>query len=66
MEKEKISEIVGNPSVKSNKDLNESLIYLNSEFEKTKEAIVRLTRYLDVIEESYNKVNEEIGNRVIK
>jgi hypothetical protein len=66
MENNKILEILKDPSVKSNKDLNECLEFLNNEFEKTKDTIVKLTRYLDGVETSYNKVNEEIGKRVIK
>lgn len=66
MDNNKIIEIVENPSVKSNKDLNESLSFLNEEFEKTKDAIVRLTKHLDVVEVAYNKINEELGKRVIK
>lgn len=66
MDNNKIIEIVENPSVKSNKDLNESLSFLNEEFEKTKDAILRLTKHLDVVEVAYNKINEELGKRVIK
>jgi hypothetical protein len=66
MENNKILEILKDPSVKSNKDLIECLEFLNNEFEKTKDTIVKLTRYLDGVETSYNKVNEEIGKRVIK
>lgn len=65
MDKNKIIEIINDPSVKSNKDLNECLFFLNQEFEKTKETIVTLTKYLDSVESSYNKINEEIGKRVI-
>ena len=66
MNKEKIIEILNDPSVKSNKDLNECLFFLNNEFEKTKESIVVLTKYLDSVEVSYNKINEELGKRIIK
>lgn len=65
MDKNKIIEIINDPSVKSNKDLNECLFFLNQEFEKTKETIVTLTKYLDSVESSYNKINEEISKRVI-
>lgn len=66
MNKEKIIEILNDPSVKPNKDLNECLSFLNEEFEKTKESIVTLTKYLDSVEVSYNKINEELGKRIIK
>lgn len=66
MDKNKIVEILNDPSIKSNKDLNECLSFLNNEFEKTKESIITLTKYLDSVELSYNKVNEELGKRIIK
>lgn len=64
MENDKLLEISKDPSLKSNKDLEEGLELLNDEFEKTKFAIVELTRHLDTVEKLYNKINEEIGNRV--
>ena len=66
MDKNKVIEIVNDPSIKSNKDLSECLSFLNDEFEKTKETIVTLTKYLDGVELSYNKINDELGKRVIK
>lgn len=66
MDKSKITEIVKDPTVKSNKDLTECLSFLSKEFEVTKESIVLLTRYLDTIESSYDTVNKELGNRTIK
>jgi flagellar biosynthesis chaperone FliJ len=66
MEKNKVSEILKNPEIKSNKDLNECLDFLENEFEKTKDAVIQLTKYLDAVEESYNKINKEIGNRLVK
>ena len=63
MEKSKIIEILKDPEVKSNKDLGECLEFLNEEFDKTKDTIVELTKYLDIVEESYNKINVELGNR---
>ena len=66
MDKNKIIEIIDDPSIKSNKDLNECLDFLNDEFEKTKESIVTLTKYLDTVESSYKKINEELGKRIIR
>lgn len=66
MDKNKVIEIVNDPSIKSNKDLSECLSFLNDEFEKTKETIVTLTKYLDGVESSYNKINDELGKRVIR
>lgn len=66
MNKDKLIEVINDPSVKSNKDLNECLQFLNDEFEKTKDSILTLTKYLDTVEVSYNKINEELGKRIIK
>ena len=52
MENEKLLEISNDPSLKSNKDLEEGLELLNDEFEKTKFAIVELTRHLDTVEKN--------------
>ncbi len=66
MDKEKIIEIVSNPQDRSNKDLNECLSFLNDEFEKTKSLIISLTKHLDGVEGSYNKINDEINKRYTK
>jgi hypothetical protein len=64
MDKDKIIEIVQNVKDKSNKDLIESRNVLADEYEKTKTLIVDLTRHLEVVEEYYNTVNNEVGNRM--
>jgi len=46
--------------------LSEAAIELFNEFNKTKEMIIDLTRHLDSIEISYNKVNNELKNRFKK
>jgi predicted nuclease with TOPRIM domain len=48
----------------SNKDLTKTLDELNSEFEKTKQLIIKLSNHLDFIEETYNKLNNEYQTRV--
>lgn len=63
MDKEKLVEIVSNPDVKSNKDLNECLEILNDEFEKTKTLILSLTKHLDSVEGAYDKINNELKER---
>lgn len=63
MEKEKINNILENVEDKSNKDLLFVLNELKDEFYKTKDLIIDLTRHLDIVEENYNKVNEEIQKR---
>jgi prefoldin subunit 5 len=66
MDRNKIIEIIEDPSIKSNKDLNEGISFLSDEFEKTKDAIVQLTKHLDAVEDAYKKINEELGKRVIR
>ena len=66
METDKILEIYKDVENKSNKDLFYSLEILSEEFEKTKTLIVDLTRHLDIVEDMYNKINNEIGKRTRK
>lgn len=66
MDKEKLIEIANDVENKSNKDLINTLTELTTEFEKTKDLIVSLTRHLDVISEMYDKVNTELNKRVKK
>jgi len=63
MEAKQIEDIVKNVKDKSNSVLVESRSVLKSEFEKTKELILELTRHMDAVQESYEIINEEIGNR---
>lgn len=63
MEKDKILEIINDSENKSNKDLLEVMDVLYNEHENTKQLIIDLTRHLDLIEESYNKVEKEIDKR---
>jgi hypothetical protein len=66
MEKEKIIEIVKDVENKSNKDLFLVINELYSEYEKTKQLIIDLTRHLETVESLYNDVNNEIGKRTKK
>lgn len=63
MDIDKINNIVSDPQNKSNKDLFDCRNELMSEFEKTKELIINLTRHLEIVEDNYNIVNKEIGKR---
>jgi len=63
MDKEKILEIINEAENKSNKDLLEVMDVLFNEHENTKQLIIDLTRHLDLIEESYNKIEKEIEKR---
>jgi hypothetical protein len=64
MEKEKIKEIVENVNEKTNKDLIESRGILLDEYTKTKELIIELTRHLEIVENYYEAINNEIGKRL--
>jgi hypothetical protein len=64
MEKSKVIEISNDVQNKSNKDLSNALEFLNDEFNKTKTLIIDLTRHLDTVEALYNKINDEIKNRI--
>ena len=66
MEKEILIKIIENVEETPNKDLSEAVNILFDEFNKTKETIIDLTRHLDSIEVSYNKVNNELKNRIKK
>lgn len=63
MEKDKIIDVIDDVTNKSNKDLFNTLEQLSNEFENTKQLIIDLTRHLESIEDSYNKVNREIEKR---
>jgi len=65
MDKEKIIDIIKNVKDKSNSDLFGARDILIDEHEKTKNLIIDLTRHLDSVEEYYETINNEIGNRVI-
>jgi hypothetical protein len=62
MEK-KVQEIISDFKSFPNKDLKYSLDYLNEDFNKTKDLIVRLTKHLDGIEVNYNKILKEYKSR---
>jgi predicted nucleotide-binding protein (sugar kinase/HSP70/actin superfamily) len=66
MNKEKLIEIANDAENKSNKDLNVALTELTTEFDKTKELIVSLTRHLDVVTNLYNKIDSELSKRIKK
>lgn len=66
MDKDKIIEIVQNAKDKPNKDLFESRDILYDEFLKTKDLIIDLTKHLDIVQEYYETINTEIGNRLKK
>lgn len=66
MDKEKLIQIANDAENKSNKDLITALSDITTEFEKTKDLIVSLTRHLDAVSELYDKVNTELNKRTKK
>jgi hypothetical protein len=66
MEIEKINDIIKSYKDKPNKQLSEVLEILGDEFNKTKELIINLTNHLEIIENEYNKINEEYNLRIKK
>ena len=63
MESQKLIEIANDVQNKSNRDLLIVADELKTEFDKTKELIIDLTRHLDGVEGLYNNVNKEIEKR---
>lgn len=47
----------------SNRDLEKVMDFLNEDFEKTKDLIIKLTNHLDSTKDSYNKLYEEYKKR---
>ena len=66
MDKNKIIEIVKDVENKSNKDLFIVENELYEEFEKTKTLILDLTNHLDVVENLYSNVKDELEKRIRK
>jgi hypothetical protein len=64
MKRDKIIDIIDNVEDKSNKDLFDVINILYQEHEKTKKLISDLSKHLDGIEESYNKVEKEVNKRI--
>ena len=60
---EKIKEILVDYKSKSNKYLVLALDFLSKEFENTKNLIIDLTKKIDKIESTYNKILKEYESR---
>jgi prefoldin subunit 5 len=63
MDENKIKNVLLDFKNKSNKELTEAMDFLNEDFEKTKEYIVKMTYHLAGVERAYNKLLEEYQKR---
>jgi hypothetical protein len=61
--RENVNNVIKNLKESSNKELIYSLEYLSSDFEQTKNAIIKLTYHLDKTELLYNKILKEYEKR---
>jgi hypothetical protein len=64
MEIERLKEILKDYKNKSNKDITQALDFLYEDFNTTKETILKLTYHLDSTEINYNKLLDEMNNRI--
>jgi energy-converting hydrogenase A subunit M len=64
MEPKEVLNILSDYKNSSNSDLTKVMDFLQKDFEKTKDLIIKLTKHLDVTEQSYNKVFEEYKKRM--
>jgi len=60
---EKIKTIINDYKSLPNKDLEFGLQKISEDFEETKKLLVKLTRHLDSLEDSYNKILKEYKSR---
>ena len=63
MKSEDVLEILKDYKNKPNKELTDVLDFLQEDFDKTKDLIVKLTYHLETTEKSYNKILEEYKKR---
>ena len=64
MEPIEVSNILSNYKNSSNSELTKVMDFLQKDFDKTKDLIIKLTTHLDVTEDSYNKVFNEFKKRM--
>jgi len=67
MKKEEITkktiEVINDPSSSTNTELTLALDIINTDYETTKDNIIKLTYHLDSLEENYNKILKEYKKR---
>jgi uncharacterized protein YecA (UPF0149 family) len=62
-DRNKVHKIIKEIDESSNNELIFALDFLSEDYEKTKMAIINLTKYLDGVETVYNKVLKEVNKR---
>jgi hypothetical protein len=62
-ERDKVHNIIKDVKSSTNKELAFAMDFLSAEYERTKDAILKLTKHLDGVEIIYNKVIKEHENR---
>lgn len=60
---EEIQEIITEYKNKPNKDLVKAMEVLSGEFDRTKDAVIKLTYYLENLEKTYEKLLKEYTER---
>ena len=65
-DREKVKEIIEDLKNCSNSELKFALDFLNADYDRTKDALIQLTKHLDGIEIIYNKILKENESRNVK
>jgi|694.fasta_scaffold02019_31 hypothetical protein len=63
IETNKIVEIITEYKVRPKKDLEFAMDFINEDFEKTKNVVLKMTKHLDKLETTYNSLLKEYNSR---
>lgn len=63
IESKLILEIISDHKNRSNKELELAMDFINADFNKTKETVLKMTNHLDKLEITYNKLLKEYNKR---
>ena len=63
IETTKIADIIVEYKIRPKKDLEISMDFINEDFEKTKNAVLKMTKHLDKLETTYNGLLKEYNSR---
>lgn len=63
MNKEEVLKILKNYKNSTNGDLEKVMDFLNEDFEKTKDVLIKLSEHLDITKDSYDKIYIEYKKR---